>query len=131
LEKYVFEVPISLIEEQVKEKKNIKKIELKDEGKDRETIQAELERFDHEIRKQLDRGYRLYFLTEKAAQDLNIKVDEKELVQEMMQQTWLQQLGQPSKISSDLKEMKAQLQMQMLTEKTLDYLIDQAKKLDQ
>lgn len=74
-------------------------------------------------------SYRIYFITQKLAQDLNLSVSENEIMEEFMVQAYMtnpkESFIDPS---SDPKEIQHRIQSYLLEKKVKDYLIEHANK---
>ena len=129
LESYPFDMPISLVQNELK---NVKKAiidDLRHSGVAEADIPAEAKKIEEDAAKRFDRDYRLYFLTQKFARENKIHVSKEEVMMEHLRQMWLQKMGQNSvDTSAASEERQAQLQMQMLAVKALDAIAEQANR---
>jgi trigger factor len=129
LSKYSFDIPRSLIEDQVESYSEDILLELQEKNVESDLISTEVQKIKHNVANKLSRDYHLYFLAQKIAKEHNIEVTQDNLTQELMRQMWLQPSGQ-SFISKDMKpeEVQSRLYTNVLITKAIDYLIDHAQK---
>lgn len=127
--KYPFDIPRSLIEDQVESQAEHIMHELEEKNLEGSALEAETKKIKQLVANRLSHDYRLYFIATQIVQDYKIKITEEELGQEYLRQMWLQQSGQ-SIISKDMKteEVRSRLYANVLVFKALDYLIDQVQK---
>lgn len=78
---------------------------------------------------EISNSYRLHFITQKIAHDLNLSVSEKEIMEEFMIQAYMtnpkESFIDPS---SDPKEIHHRIETYLLEQKVKDYLIEHANK---
>lgn len=129
LNKYVFDVPGSIIKDQVEGQTDAIIAELEGQNLEGNDLKNETNKIKHDVANRLARDYRLYFLAQQVAQDHNIEITQEDLTQELMRQMWLQQSGQ-SIISKDMEsqEVRSRLYAHILVHKAIDYLIAHAQK---
>jgi len=133
LTKYAFDIPGTLIKDQVEGQTEAIMLELQEKNLDNNLLEAETKKIKQEVASRLSRDYRLYFLAQQVAHDYKIEITQEDLTQELMRQMWLQQSGQ-SIISKDMEsqEVRSRLYAHILVNKAIDYLITHAqKRLDQ
>lgn len=129
LSRFQFDIPYSFVQMQLKDQRKAIIDSLRAEGTDEALIGEEAKKIELEIAHKIDHDMRLYFLTQRIARDHHIDVSEDEVMMEWMRQMWLQKMGQNTiNLDKDPKEAQAQLHLQMLIIKTLDYLIDKAQQ---
>lgn len=126
---YPFDVPRSLIEDQIESQAEHIAQELEEKKLEESALKAETQNIKQMVANRLSHDYRLYFIAQQVVQDYKIKITEEELGQEYIRQLWLQQSGQ-SIINKDMKdqEIRSRLYANVLVNKALDYLIDQVQK---
>lgn len=128
LSKYVFDLPHSIVQGQVKARRKEIIDDLRAQGTEETSIQTEARKIENEMANKIDRDFRFYFLIQKAAKDLNIAVSDEEVNMEWMRQMWYKQMGQNSMdIEGNPEEVMGRIRLQILTSKTLDALLNQAK----
>lgn len=126
-QKYPFDIPSSLVAEEVKGAKEAFINTLKEKGASQETISIETANFDKEAAPKYERDIRLFFLAQKISKQHDIKVDSSEIMEELMRQMWLNQTGQSNlNMSMDIKDMQAQIQMRLMAGKALDFLVEKS-----
>lgn len=105
LDKYSFDIPASI---------------LKGSGKNH----------DEQTLNNIINSYRIYFITQKLAQDLNLTVTENEVMEEFMVQAYMtnpkESFIDPS---SDPKEIQHRIKSYLIEKKVKDYLIEHANKV--
>lgn len=127
LSKYIFDLPHSMVQGQVKSHKKDIIDDLRSRGTEEAAIPAEARKIENDLANKIDRDFRLYFLIQKAAKDNHINVPEEEVNMEWMRQMWYQQMGQNSiDTSGDPEEVKGRIYLQLLTVKTIDALLSKA-----
>lgn len=129
LQNYPFDMPISLVQGELK---NVKKAiidDLRRQGVAEADIPAEAKKIEEDAARRFERDFRLYFLTQKYAREHKIEVAKEEVAMEYLRQMWMQKMdNQQSMSAAETQERQAQLQMQMVTVKALDSIGEQAKK---
>ena len=130
IENYHFDIPQSLIKEHLAQSQqniaNAAKAQASSEN-----VETEINAIQSKIAQKIEHSYRLYFLTRKIAQDNNIQVSQDELMQEMLRQVWLQASGQSIiDQSMDPADVRTRLHTHVLTNKAIDFLIENASKLE-
>ncbi|MBA3815898.1 MAG: trigger factor [Parachlamydiaceae bacterium] len=133
LTKYQFDIPRTLVEEQIEDQTEQITHELKEKNLEGELLENKTKKIKSDVVNRLARDYRIYYLAQQIAQDYKIQISQEDLSQELMRQMWLQPSGQ-SFISKDMpaEEVRSRLYASLLVHKTLDYLIASTqKKLDQ
>lgn len=129
MQKYAFDVPASLVKEQVKERRAEIIQELTQQGVNESILDAEAKKVALQVASRLTRDFCLFFLAQKVMQENHIEVKEDELMQELMRQMWLNQSGQSIiHPSMDASEVRSRLIASLTVNKAIDFLIDKCKK---
>lgn len=128
LENYQFEIPFSLIEAQ---SKNMIQHRLNELNKQKSNLQNDeyTERKNYiiaDVLLELNRSYRLFFLTNKIAEQNDIKVYEKDIMNEMMLQMTIPSEQAIINSSMEADEMRSRLFVNIQSHKTLDFLVSKA-----
>ena len=130
LARYPFDIPDSLVQEELKNMKKSIIDGLRTDGVEESMISAESKKIEAELAKKYVRDYRFFFLTQKFARDQNIQVGQDEISMERMRQMWMEQMGQKAKNDSmDEKDRISQIQFELLAIKTLDHIIHQVENV--
>lgn len=129
LDKYNFDVPSSLVKEQMKDRAGDIIQELQHQGVNEKLLETEAEKVAHQVSNRLSRDFCLYFLAQKVIEDNKIQIAQEELMQELMRQMWLQQSGQ-SIINSSMEanEVRSRLYASVMVNKAIDFLIENSNK---
>lgn len=126
LKTYPFDIPASLVEAQKKEMLNQKVRKLSENNEAPEAMTAKVHQAQTEIDKELDRAYRLFFLSRKVAEENGIQVYEREIMNEMMRQLSLPQGQGIIDPSMNSDEARSKLFVNVLSQKVLDFLASKA-----
>lgn len=127
LEKYAFDIPESLAEEQVNNQRESIEAELIESGVSEADLDARADQVANEVSDRLERNYRIYFLAQKIAEDFHIEIQQEELMNELAHQIMLQQTGQSIiNNSMDPKEVRSRLIANLMINKAIDFLIERA-----
>lgn len=126
LEKYDFDIPASLIATQMKETLSHKLAELRKHEHSKEHLQAMAKEIEANTSVELQRAYRLYFLTRKIAEENNIGVFENELMNEMFKQMMLPEGQGIVNQGMNTDEVRSKLFVNVLSKKVLDFLAEKA-----
>jgi trigger factor len=126
LEKYKFDVPASLIEEQYREISNQKIRDLKKHEHSKEHLETMREEIGTSVREELNRAYRLYFLAQRIAQEHQIAVYQKELMEEAVLQARFPEGRELFKENANVDEVRSKLFVNVLSKKVLDLIISKA-----
>jgi trigger factor len=127
LEKYPFDIPHSLIDKQRKELLDRRVGDLSRREVDPEKMIAMVKEIEEEINKELDRAYRLFFISRKIAEEHGIQVYENEVMNEMMRQLMLPPGQGIIHASMHPDEARSKLCVNVLSQKVLDFLVSKAK----
>jgi trigger factor len=130
LEKYDFDIPASLIVTQLKETVDHKLVELKKHEHSKEHLQAMAKEIEANAYVELNRAYRLYFLTRKIAEEHNIGVFENELMNEMFKQMMLPEGQGIANQGMNTDEVRSKLFVNVLSKKVLDFLAEKANFIE-
>lgn len=126
---YPFDIPTSIIQSEVKAAKEAFINRMREQGVSQDKIAKETKTFEAQAAEKYDRDFRLYFLTQKMAQENNIQIDNNEVMEELMRQMWLQQSGQGNiDLASDPKEVQTIIRMRLMAQKALDFFVEKAKE---
>ena len=126
LNEYNFDIPHSLIEKQRKEVLEAKVRQMSQDEMPPEQMSAALQTVAAEINSELDRAYRLFFISRQVAEDNGIQVHENEVMQEMMRQLMLPPGEALINNSMNPEEARSKLYVNVLSQKVLDYLASKA-----
>lgn len=127
---YPFDMPASLIQNELKAAKKAAIDKLRNEGLEETKIATEARKIEAEAAYKYDRDFRLYFLTQKFAREHDIQVSQDEVALELMRQMWLKQMGHNNMDPSiDQKERESETRLQLLAVKAIDQMIEKAQKL--
>lgn len=126
LKTYPFDLPSSLLEAQRKEMLNRHVRQLSEANEAPEAMAGKVRTAQVEIDRELDRAYRLFFLSRKVAEENGIQVYEREIMNEMMRQISLPQGQGIIDPSMDQEEARSKLFVNVLSQKVLDFLASKA-----
>lgn len=124
LAQYDFDIPASLIAPQLKETVQHRVAELKKHENSKEHLQQMAKDIEQNTLQELNRAYRLYFLTRKIAEEHNIGVYENELMQEMFKQMMLPEGQALVEKGMNTDEVRSKLFVNVLSKKVLDFLAE-------
>ena len=127
LEKYPFDIPQSLIDKQRKELLDKRVEDLTRREADPQKMIGMVKEIEEGINKELDRAYRLFFISRKIAEENGIQVFENEIINEMMRQMMLPPGQGIIDSSMHPDEARSKLYVNVLSQKVLDYLASKAK----
>lgn len=122
LDRYQFELPHTIIEEEKAARKANTTAWLQKQGAPEEIVEKRLEELDHKLPQEVDHSYRLFFLYHTFAKQHNIVVTREEIAQELTQQVMQGMTGAFMDLSSE--QIQSRLGEQLLLRKTRDYIID-------
>lgn len=124
-EKYPFELPQSLVKQELKiHLKNVVESLKEREKMAPEEIESKKEQIMNNVSYHVVRQLHLFFLTEKLFAKLNMQISRQEMVEE-----FVKQMSQgDSMISKDMdpQETQSRLYVSLITEKVLDHLLEKA-----
>jgi len=124
LDRYPFELPQSLLHEEIAPRREALKEDLRSRGFSDDKMGVEIQKMEAYLAQKLDQDFRLFFLTQRATDEFKIEVSQDEVTMELMRQMWLQQMGQNTiDTTKDPKEIQSRLKLHLQALKTLDYLI--------
>lgn len=127
LAKYVFDLPFSIVQGQVKSHKKDIINDLRERGISEKEMPTALSKAENELANKIDRDFRLYFLIQKAAKENKVEVSQEELTREWLRQMWYRQMQNPNEApQQDNEESMERLRMQIISAKTLDNLLSKA-----
>lgn len=122
---FPFDIPKSLVQEQIQGQKKHIIDSLRAEGVEESNIPSEAKKVEENIARKVDHDMRLYFITQRFANENKIHVPEDEVMMEYMRIMWMNKMGQQTaRLPEDPEEAKAQLHYKLMIIKTLDFLID-------
>jgi trigger factor len=130
LEKYDFDIPASLIATQIKETIDHRLLELKKHEHSKEHLKTMAKEIEANAHIELNRAYRLYFLTRKIAEENNIGVFENELMSEMFKQMMLPEGQAMVSQGVNTDEVRSKLFVNVLSKKVLDFLAEKANYIE-
>ena len=130
LKEYSFEIPHSLIEKQRKELLDQRVRELSRSEVPPEQMADRVQTLQSDLTSELDRAYRLFFISRKIADENNIQVYEKEIMNEMVRQLTLPQGQGIIDASMNSEEARSKLFVNVLSQKVLDFLASKATVQD-
>ncbi|NGX43459.1 MAG: Trigger factor [Chlamydiae bacterium] len=125
LEKYPFDIPSSLRDKEMKDRLEKARSEMLDANKSEEEISKRLEELQHELSKQADRAFQLFFIARKVANENDISITQEEIVKELMMQLYSR--GSNINPSMEPDEARNKAYFTLLSQKVKDYLIDHAE----
>lgn len=128
-EKYPFDIPASVVAGEKKLRLEAKIKQLKQNNESEQEIAAKRAAIEEEISQEIDKAFRLFFISRKIAQDHQIQVTQEEILQELMKNMYGRGTGE-SLIdpSMDPSEVRSRLYVNVLSRKTAEYLVNKAKK---
>jgi trigger factor len=126
LKNYPFEIPRSLIEKQHKEVMDQKVREMSKNEESPEKMVETVKKLESEINEELERAYRLFFISRKLADENQIQVYENEVMNEMMRQLRLPPGQGIIDLSMNPEDAKSKLYVNVLSQKVLDFLVSKA-----
>ncbi|MFH1394703.1 MAG: trigger factor [Candidatus Omnitrophota bacterium] len=128
LKDYSFDLPVSMVERQLKVLMERAEEELLQKGVDKETIQEHKEKLKKQLQKEAENKVKLYFILDRIASDENIDSTEEEI------DNWLKALSVSyQKPFEEIKKYYQEhnliggLKEQLREEKTLDFLLQEAE----
>lgn len=122
LELYKFDIPSSLIDKQRKEMIRSRVHEHHGHQHSKEDMQKLTQEIEASVDQELDRAYRLYFLTNQFAEQRQIRVFENELMNEMMKQLTLPPGQGIIDNGMSPEDVRSKLYVNVLSQKVLDYI---------
>ncbi len=124
-EKYRFDLPASLIDHEKYYRVQQKMREIQESGA--ELNEEKVKEIEGIVSNEVDKSFRLFFLSRKIAEDAGIVVSQDEIVQELMKQIYMRS----SLIDESMEpnEVRSRLYVSILARKTTDYLVDLAAKI--
>lgn len=127
LDQYVFDVPGSLVAEDLKARKDAIAAELKEHGMQGEALKMALAHAQNGLEEKVARDLRMLFITQEVARLNKIGVEQEEIMQEFMQQMYLSGSGR-SIIHKGMEpaEVRSKLHITILMNKVLDLLLQRA-----
>lgn len=126
LKNYPFEIPKSLIEKQQKELLDQRVREMSKNEDPPEKMVDSVKKLEHEISQEIERAYRLFYISRKLADENKIEVYENEVMNEMMRQLRLPPGQGIIDLSTNPEEAKSKLYVNVLSQKVLDFLVSKA-----
>lgn len=124
VQKYPFDLPLSVTKEQIKAHKQEVINELKSRQVPEAAFDAEAKKIEEGILHRIIRDTSVYFIIHKVAKENHIEVSKDEVMNEWMKQLWYQQVGQNSiDVSQEPADVQANIHSQLLRNKTLDFLL--------
>lgn len=128
-EKYPFDIPYSLTKEDkelqiMQTLKNIRAANLSPEELEKKSEEAR-----QQITQSIENAYRLFYLLREIADDHQIEVSQEELIQEFMKQMLSQKTAVIDE-SMKAEDMRERLYSFLITQKTKDFLVEQAQHID-
>jgi trigger factor len=125
LEKYRFDIPGSFIQKKWKEivRERLQRTKPADETP--EAKKEMKEKIENEVREELQKAYRLFYLTNKIAEDNQLNVTQQELIMEAMRQSMLPPQDRVN-LGGEREEVERALYVNVLSHKALDFLISKA-----
>lgn len=127
LEKYPFEIPKSLIQQEVKEKTRTRVAEIRKTQEEAVSPEQKAE-IENEVISELSQIYRLFFLTQKIAHQYQISVSDDEIATETMMMMWKNQTMQNA-TSQNVEELRSRAHLNVLSRKVLDFVALKGKKM--
>ncbi len=126
ISEYAFDIPASLIERQKKEEldRQVKKMSANEDPPEK-MVEA-VKRLEEEIKHELSKAYRLYYIAQELADKHQIFIQENELRNEMMRQIMLPQGERIIETSMTPEEAHNKVYVNLLTQKVLDFLVSKA-----
>jgi trigger factor len=125
LEKYSFDLPASLLQEEKEERLKDAKERLKGQNLEEDALVNKTKELEASIEKQVERSYRLFFLVLTFSRQHRIEVSKQELDAAFTEQVmWQRRTLHPE----ELKSLQSRIQQQLLVQKTKDYIIDHVKR---
>jgi trigger factor len=130
LEKYVFDIPASLIAKHINNITAQKLQELRKHEHSQDHLKSMAKEIETNAFVDLNRAYRLYFLTHKIAEEHQIGVFENELMSEMFKQMMLPEGQGIVNKQMSTEEVRSKLYVNVLSKKVLDFLVEKATYID-
>jgi trigger factor len=130
LEKYPFDIPASLVQNQMEEQRQKIRQELSRQHS-QTPFEERVKNVEDKVLQKIESDFRLYFLMQKVADEHNITIEKEELTGEWIRQIVLKQKGLSILDDSiETKEIHSRLYAQLLLSKSIDFLIDNAGTLE-
>jgi len=126
LEKYSFDLPVSLVEAERVERIRTRLETLKKEGMSDEEIKSHEKKIEAEVAKEIDELLRLYFLNKQIVKQGNISLSNQELNDALVQQARQYPYLYEKEMDKDAsKEMVSRLASELMQSKAKDYALEQ------
>lgn len=122
LEKFHFDIPATLIAEEIKERLNNATERFKKENVPEEEIESRKEALAETMPKEVDNAYRLYFLLYSFAKKHDIKVTKEEVAQELSWRLFGQWNDQRA-LDPSLEDIRNRIANQMVMTRCRDYIV--------
>lgn len=122
-QRYQFDVPVSLIESDKKQRIADEIEYLKKRKMPNDAITRHIEQMEHSLNGELERTYRLLFLIFKFAQEHEITVSQEEIMEELTQQVMQGENAPLLRGVKDPKEVRARINHHLLLRKCRDYIV--------
>lgn len=127
LEKYPFEIPQSLINEELKTREQQILEDLKNSGVDENTIHSEIQKAEVAVRNALDHQLKMLFMIKKFAKEHNVEVTEAEATQAFFYEMWSRMQNNNPVSEEEAPSLKAKIQAEIEVAKVLDAILEQMK----
>lgn len=126
LEKYPFDIPLSVIKAQRDHMVAKQVEEFTKDVNDPERKKEIVKEIETSVQEELDKAYRLYFISQKIAHEQHIEVREYEIMQEMMRQITTPNTMPLINPSMSKEDIRTRLYVNILTTKVLDHFASKA-----
>ncbi len=129
IEKYQFDIPLSLIKEDRKNRISHALSHVEKNSMSKEDYEKRSKEITDKVSQDLLNAYRLFFITSKVAKDNQLDVSQEEIMQEFMKQMMSQDTSIINQ-NMDPQEIRSRLYSFLITQKAKDFLIDKARQID-
>lgn len=127
-EQYPFEIPESIISNEIEYRLQAKMDELIEDGESNESVEARKSEIEKQVAEEAKQAYRVFFLLSKVISEQKLNVAQDEIMREYVKQMYMP--AGESFISQKMEpeEIQRRLSSYILNRKAKDFLIEQATK---
>ena len=129
IKKYHFDIPLSLIKEDRKNRVSHALSHLNADGMSKEDYTRKTQEITDNVTHDLYNAYRLFFIANKVAKDNQLDVSQEEIMQEFMKQMVNQETSIISQ-NMEPQEIRSRLYSYLITQKAKDLLVQKARHID-
>ena len=129
LNKYPFDIPGSIHGAGKKSRLHSRLQALKSQNIPDHEIVLQAKQVEKEVIEEIERAFRLFFLSRKVAEEHNINVTQEELLKEMMREMYQNPNQRAIDQTKDPSEVRSRLYVTVLSQKVADFLVEKSKNI--